>query len=664
MNCAVTVRFKNEAAKTVCAPALARSARVPLVVVETMVLPRTFPAVFARRVAEVEINATGLIGADSYAVAFAAEQDVRLFLAEGQGFGDFTHGNNGLRAIVQRRHKRARGAQHVEHDARGIAQIASGQHGQFRRRKNGIEYHKFFGGTSYTSPKISNRSKSISVSYNSPLRFNAGILFHFCPHVMEKILLGVTGVRAEMRRGKMPQPFVTDPAARKIEFAQRALDPDVHGKRAVKTIGEEQDAIGNFAADAAQFHQFPARFRQRQMPQPFQIEFAIGNLARGGEQMRRAKTHFARAEFGFGGGGEPLRRGKGMEQMIFFGRDVPLAPSLSPPGGERCLGALASRRRIVMLRAGETPALPGGCGPDDRFAKSFAEQGDDLPDLDDLFGRGQNERRETFPRVLPQHAQSATRGHRIAHRRVIGKSFEHGGQIRFGLQIVAQPLPVGDRPGGFGANAVAPLCQAHPMPADDAGPGIIAGLPAEGLAGVQRRGQIVIANAEEISVEAFPNPSRPRLASSLTRTRTRRNQRQSRPSAFGFQFPLRTSYFSLQIVARPEMHAAEDAVADFDFEFAEVGDGLEFLEHSRRQGKRRRHFAVTDRLMRQPFPKPAGFERVGVKFADVNGVLALAMGAIVVFRPKIQLVFRLHPNPRNKRAAWLATPRAPAADKM
>ena len=36
---------------------------------------------------------------------------------------------------------------------------------------------------------------------------------------MKKILLGVTGVRAEMRRGKMPQPFVTDPAAWKIKLA-------------------------------------------------------------------------------------------------------------------------------------------------------------------------------------------------------------------------------------------------------------------------------------------------------------------------------------------------------------------------------------------------------------------------------------------------------------
>ena len=110
---------------------------------------------------------------------------------------------------------------------------------------------------------------------------------------MKKILLRVTGVRAEMRRGKALKPFGADAAAWEIKFAQRAFDPDVHGKRAVKTIGEKQDAIGDFAAHAAQFHQFLARFRQRQMLQPFQVEFAIGNLPRGGEQMRRAKTHFA-----------------------------------------------------------------------------------------------------------------------------------------------------------------------------------------------------------------------------------------------------------------------------------------------------------------------------------------------------------------------------------
>jgi hypothetical protein len=127
---------------------------------------------------------------------------------------------------------------------------------------------------------------------------------------MKKILLGVTGVRSEMRCRKVLKPFGTDAAAWEIEFAQRAFNPDVHGKGAIKTTGEQQDAIGDFAAHTAQFHQFPARFRQGQMPQPFQIEFAIGDLTGGGEQMWRAKTHFARAEFGFGGGGKPFGSGK------------------------------------------------------------------------------------------------------------------------------------------------------------------------------------------------------------------------------------------------------------------------------------------------------------------------------------------------------------------
>ena len=38
------------------------------------------------------------------------------------------------------------------------------------------------------------------------------------PHVMEKILLRVAGVRAEMRGGKAPEPRLAGAAARKIEF--------------------------------------------------------------------------------------------------------------------------------------------------------------------------------------------------------------------------------------------------------------------------------------------------------------------------------------------------------------------------------------------------------------------------------------------------------------
>jgi hypothetical protein len=44
------------------------------------------------------------------------------------------------------------------------------------------------------------------------------------------------------------------------------------------------------------------------MAQTFQVKPAAGDLARGGEQMRRAKTHFARAEFGFGDACDFFRR--------------------------------------------------------------------------------------------------------------------------------------------------------------------------------------------------------------------------------------------------------------------------------------------------------------------------------------------------------------------
>jgi hypothetical protein len=41
-------------------------------------------------------------------------------------------------------------------------------------------------------------------------------LFQFRPHVMKKILLGVTGVRAEMRGGKAAQAWRAGAAAREI----------------------------------------------------------------------------------------------------------------------------------------------------------------------------------------------------------------------------------------------------------------------------------------------------------------------------------------------------------------------------------------------------------------------------------------------------------------
>ena len=113
-----------------------------------------------------------------------------------------------------------------------------------------------------------------------------------------------------MRGGKVPQVFRRYLAVGKIKLAQGTLHPDIHRKRPVKTTGKQQCTIGYFIAHAPQLHQFRSRFGQRQMTKPVQIKFAGGDLPGGGEQMRRAKTHLARAQGGFGGSRDSLRRWK------------------------------------------------------------------------------------------------------------------------------------------------------------------------------------------------------------------------------------------------------------------------------------------------------------------------------------------------------------------
>src|SRR5208282_6876359 len=96
-------------------------------------------------------------------------------------------------------------------------------------------------------------------------------------------------------------------------------------------------------------------------------------------------------------------------------------------------------------------------------------------------------------------------------------------------------------------------------------------------------------------------------------------------SSLEISLPFGFRHSSFQIVARPKMQAAEDAVAQFDFVVAQIGDGFKFLQHSRRLGKRRRYFGVIHPLALHPFPEPIGFERVGVKLGDKNGILAFAL---------------------------------------
>ncbi len=85
---------------------------------------------------------------------------------------------------------------------------------------------------------------------------------------------------------------------------------------------------------------------------------------------------------------------------------------------------------------------------------------------------------------------------RRAHGLIIRKGFKHDGPINFGLQKLAEPVPIFDRHGSFGVNAIVGLRQPYPVLFDHTNPRTILFLPAEDLAGIQRGRQVVIANAE------------------------------------------------------------------------------------------------------------------------------------------------------------------------
>ena len=88
------------------------------------------------------------------------------------------------------------------------------------------------------------------------------------------------------------------------------------------------------------------------------------------------------------------------------------------------------------------------------------------------------------------------------------------------------------------------------------------------------------------------------------------------------------------MVAAVDLHALKDAaIHEFDFADAEVGDGLEFVLHVPRQAAEPVKLTVLDGFVLEPFPDPAGFEGVVIEPADVNGVLAAAMGAVIIFVP-------------------------------
>lgn len=65
---------------------------------------------------------------------------------------------------------------------------------------------------------------------------------------MKEILLGIPSEWAEMKFGKALQTFQGGATPFEIEVLESFHDPDVDGKGGGKTVGKQQNAIGDFAA--------------------------------------------------------------------------------------------------------------------------------------------------------------------------------------------------------------------------------------------------------------------------------------------------------------------------------------------------------------------------------------------------------------------------------
>jgi hypothetical protein len=109
---------------------------------------------------------------------------------------------------------------------------------------------------------------------------------------MKEILLGVTGIGAEMRFRKTKQLGRLGAPLWKIKPAQCFHHPNVHRESTLEPAGKEQNTIGNLGADARKLQQFTARLLQRPQPETVQIDFreSLG----GREEIRGPKAHFAR----------------------------------------------------------------------------------------------------------------------------------------------------------------------------------------------------------------------------------------------------------------------------------------------------------------------------------------------------------------------------------
>src|ERR1700677_1067428 len=104
--------------------------------------------------------------------------------------------------------------------------------------------------------------------------------------------------------------------------------------------------------------------------------------------------------------------------------------------------------------------------------------------------------------------------------------------------------------------------------------------------------------------------------------------------------PAAKSPISFETVTCPQMDPVKLAVVISDIEDAQVFDAFKFAHHScggrfRRLGPESRLFVV-----QQPFPKPSMYGIARAEVVRIDRVFSLARGAVIIFRPEIELVSR------------------------
>src|SRR5881394_3937571 len=286
-------RFKKEPIKTVSAWAQARSARVPLVVVMTIVLPRTFSG----------RNSRGeLPKSKSTPPVWSARirNPLRSPANNTSGLSSLMASASGISPAGMIASAPLASAVIMEVVAR---RISSTTHAV--RPKSRWASADDSAGENSTSMLLVMRPVKISI-----------VQLCVNPRVVKQVLLRVTCIRTEMGRRELMQSLQRCTAPREIKPPERLHHPDIHRKRVLKAVCKQQNAIGNLSAHTRQPHQLVSRLADRQDQQSVQIHRASGNHLRRRTQIRRAKTHFASPQFGLASRGNTTGQRKTITPLV------------------------------------------------------------------------------------------------------------------------------------------------------------------------------------------------------------------------------------------------------------------------------------------------------------------------------------------------------------